>query len=203
MIQKGGFYEESASSGRSRKEAKMYMVFHIAGIVFFVLAVISLLWFFTLDLPLTLSEAKEANANPALAIVIKVLGILITAGVGVLFWWMKRRFNVSYDYTFVEDELRIVKVFNGRRRKLFANLKADQILKIGYEQADSYHDAVAGLAGKKPKLATPNQEPEEGKQFIYIAYSTSLGKEIYVIECRQAMLEYLVSAVGITKFTKQ
>ena len=107
---------------------------------------------------------------------------------------------MSYDYTFVEDELRVTKVFNGKSRKHIRTFKAEQILKIGYVDSASFERTIAGLQGKKAIPLTPNQEPAEGKIFIYILYSTSVEKKVYVLECRKELLEYLVFATGRSKF---
>ncbi|MDE7296737.1 MAG: hypothetical protein K2N84_05670 [Clostridia bacterium] len=201
MIQ-GGLYEESAISLRAKREAKLNKVFQIAAIVFFALAVI-VAFIFLPTIPGFIMAAKEAQASPVLPIITVVLGVLMLVATGVLFWIFRRRFNVSYDYTFVEDELRITKVLNERKRKFITALKADQILKIGYCTADSYKTSLAGLGGKKPKFVTPNAEPAEDKQFVYILTTTTLGKNMYIIECRTMLLEYLVRATGRSKFTTQ
>ena len=110
---------------------------------------------------------------------------------------------MSYDYTFVQDELRVTRVFNGKTRKHLLTMKADQMLMIGYADTDSYERLIAGQRNKKPTYLTPNGEPAEGKIFIYIHYSTSIGKTLYVLECRKEMLEYVVFAAGRNKFTSK
>lgn len=201
MVQ-GGLYEESAISLKAKKEAKLNKVFQIAAIVFFAFAVV-FAFIFLPTIPGLITAAKEQQASPVLAIITVVLGIVMLVAMGLLLWFFRRRFNVSYDYTFVEDELRITKVFNERKRKFITALKADQILKIGYCSADSYKTSLAGLAGKKPKFMSPNSEPAEDKDFVYILNSSSMGKTMYVLECRTMLLEYLVRATGRSKFTKE
>ena len=49
-------------------------------------------------------------------------------------------------------------------------------------------------------ILTPNREPVEGKIFIYIHYSSSIEKKLYVLECRKELLEYVVFAAGRNKF---
>ena len=62
---------------------------------------------------------------------------------------------------------------------------------------------MAGLQGKKAVPLTPNNEPAEGKIFIYLLYSSSIEKRVYVLECRKELLEYLVFAAGRNKFERQ
>ena len=196
------FYEESAGSARQKKEAKMFQVFHIAGIIFFVFAAFGVFLSF-LFVPSMIDQAQKEHINPTLSILIWCLWIVSIGAIGVVFWILKKRFNISYDYVFVEDELRVTKVFNGRRRKFLLILKSDSILKIGYCESDSYRDTLSGQRGKKPKFLTPNREPSEGKEFIYILQSDTLGKELYILECRKMLLEYLVRAAGVNKFVRK
>lgn len=196
---RSAFYEESAISTRERKERRNYLVFHIASIVVLVLA--GILVFLSLTtIPSILADEALSGVQKAISIVVWLMPILSLVGFFFLFRFIKRRNNVSYDYTFVEDELRVTKVFNGKSRKHIRTFKAEQILKIGYVDSASFERTIAGLQGKKAIPLTPNQEPAEGKIFIYILYSTSVEKKVYVLECRKELLEYLVFATGRSKF---
>lgn len=199
MIQ-GGLYEESAISERGKSERRMYMVFHVAGIVMLVIAGLGL--FLSISYVPNMVQTAPDGVSLAFSLVIWFAGILVFGLGGFVFWRIKRRFNVSYDYTFVEDELRITKVFNGRKRKFLYTLKSDQILKIGYCENESFERTRAGFRDKKPQVLTPNDEPAEGKKFVYILYTSSIGKSLYIIECRDLMLEYLVRAAGRNKFER-
>ena len=77
------------------------------------------------------------------------------------------------------------------------------MLKIGYVERDSFRRTLEGVRDKKAVYLTPNREPAEGKMFIYILYSSSIEKTLYVMECRQQMLEYIVLAAGRSKFETQ
>ena len=193
---RSALYEESAVCADMRHEQRMYKVFHITSIV--CLAIVAFFVFFSLSfIPGMISKKAW------LSLILWVVPMLLFVGFFFLFWKLKRRYNVSYDYTFVEDELRITKVFNGKSRKYLVTLKADQMLQIGYEGSSSYERLEAGLHGKKPKYMTPNREPAEGKIFIYIHYSSAIEKTLYILECRKEMLEYLVFAAGRNKFQPQ
>lgn len=196
---RSAFYEESAISTRERSERRTYQVFHIASIVVLVIAAFYLLFLMTY-IPSVLSSEEMGGAAKAINIIVMLLPVLSLVGFFFLFRYMKRRNNVSYDYTFVEDELRVTKVFNGKARKHLRTFKADQILKIGYVESASFDRTIAGMQGKKPVLLTPNREPAEGKMFIYLLHSSSVEKKVYVLECRKELLEYLVFAAGRNKF---
>ena len=199
---RSAFYEESAISTREKSERRSYLVFHIASIVMLVIA--ALLIFFSLtSVPSILGDEELTGTQKAISIVVWFLPILSLVGFFFLFRYIKRKFNVSFDYTFVEDELRVTKVFNNKSRKHLHTFKADQILKIGYVDSASFERPIAGLQGKKAIPLTPNRDPAEGKEFIYLLYSSQAGKKVYVLECRQELLEYLVFAAGRNKFERK
>ena len=194
------FYEESSISARSQSEIKLYTLFKVLALIFLVAG--GLLATFAATI---VAGAIDQTSGIGLAFaLIEYFGMIaLLLGVGLVFWFLKNRFNVSYDYTFVEDELRITKVFNGKRRKHIIALKADHILQIGWVESDAFRRQLSGMQGKKPKVMTPNREPTEGKELYYILYSSSIEKSFYVIEARQTMLEFLVRAAGRNKLERK
>ncbi len=203
-MQKEAFYEESAVSTRAGKEAKIYMVFHITSIIFFILAGLHLSFSFNAIAMWTSGDEPATGWSLAILCVIWFGLAASLIGIGVAFFFLKRRFNLSYDYTFVEDELRITKVFNGKRRKHLVTLEAERMMAIGWAESDSYDRAIAGLSRKQVKVLTSNREPAEGKTFLYIVYSSAVtGKTVYVLEARETLLEFIVPAAGRTKLERK
>ena len=199
-MQKDALYEESALCANAEKQAKWYMAFHVLFIVF---AVVTVFYFF--GCLMLIPASIEGLSGWALAVYI-IICILPGIGFGVmsvLFFWFRRRFNVSFDYLFVQDELRITKVFNGKKRKHIVTLAADHILQIGYCEGTTFERTYAGFKGEKPQVMTPNREPQEGKDFIHIVYSSQSGKTLYILECRKELLEHLVLAAGRNKFVRE
>lgn len=109
---------------------------------------------------------------------------------------MKKRVNVSYDYTFVTGELRIAKVFNINRRKFLYKIQPEEILQLGDVENSSY-DRLRSDPSCKQVVLTPNAEPMEGKFFMYILTAVSQGKRLYILECREELL------INILKFVKR
>ena len=199
-MQQNMLYEESAISTRSAREQKIWKTLHVLQWVFIVLSGISAMMLLLL-VPNAIEVSKGNVPSLVFSLVTLIGGFLMLVLIAVIFWRFKLRYNVSYDYVFVEDELRVSKVFNGRKRKFLHNLKTDSMLKIGYCSRPSFESTIRGYDKKKGvKLLTPNDEPADDKDFIYIVYSTSIEKTVYVIECRQTMLEYLVRVAGRNKF---
>lgn len=193
-------YEESAQPVNANKQAKWFMAFHVLFILFAVFTGIHAA-ICIMVLPSGLSGVKGGAL--ALSLVLWLSPLVALALTSFLFFRLRLRFNVSYDYLFVQDELRITKVFNGRKRKHIITITADSMLQIGYCEGATFERTYAGLNGAKPKVMTPNRNPAENKDFIHILHSTSLGKTLYIIECKKEMLEYLVSAAGRNKFVRE
>ncbi len=201
-----GFYEESAISARSKTEEKLYTVFKVAAIMLAVIAAFALTFAFLFVPSVLQATTREDGSVDTFVRVIALAEffgfIVATAGLGVGSWFLKNRFNVSYDYTFVEDEIRVTKVFNGKKRKYLFTIQADRILAIGWYGSDAYGRALKGFGGK-PKMCTPNKECPEGKEWIYIIQSTSAEKAMYVLECRRQLLENIVFAAGRNKLEQK
>ena len=199
---KEAFYEESAQSQNKDTEKRRYTVFQIFQYISIAIAIILLIVCFNVipGLIYHYREGEITGAVLAFGVVFWVVFVVVALLFAFLFFRLKRRFNVSFDYIFVEDELRIAKVFNGKKRRPVVTFKAGQILKIGnWADEEGFSSTLAGLNGAKPRYMTPNREPSEGKYFIYLLASTEVGKNVYIIECRMNMLEYLVRAVGRSK----
>ncbi len=197
-------YEESAQTAKGSKEAKLYTVFNVTAWVLLVIAMIFGFLFFIRLLPYTINEYKSGNMGVGgLVLNIALWGgaALMLGLASFLTFRFRLRYNVSYDYLFVEDELRITKVFNGKKRKHVITMSADHMLQIGYCEGDTFERTLDSVG--KPRLMTSNKEPAEEKQFVYILYSSPIGKELYILECKKELLEYVVRAAGRNKFIKE
>lgn len=201
-MQRDKFYEESAISNRSQKESKLYTAFFVLAMIFFVIGAILLFFSFN-DILNVANDAQLTGLGKALFIIIRIGLVLSFVFIGLLFFLLKNRFNVSYDYIYVEDEVRFTKVFNGRRRKYITTVTMENLLRIGYCDKPSYENALRELKGKKPIVLTPNRTPAEEKFFVYLLVHTSFERKLYVIECRKEMLEYLVFAAGRNKWVSE
>lgn len=194
-------YEESAASNRAETEGKFYTFFLVLAVVCFAAA--GIVAFFATSFIQGIATDDELDTfGKVFNIGFLVFLVVAFLGSGIAFWFIRKRFNVSYDYTFVEDELRVTKVFNGRSRKPFTTISADSILKIGWCEKPSYQNVLRGLQSK-PKLLTPNKTPADEKDFVYVLVGGSLGKTLYVLECRQILMEYLVQSAGINKLERE
>ena len=141
-------------------------------------------------------EEQTAIYYVRTAAVLWGMALIFLAGIWGVLFTVKRRLNVSYDYVFVSGELRISKVFNVNRRKFLYRIEGDAILKIGDIDNGNY-ERLRSDPMTKELVCTPNDSAAEGKFFMYIHTSESTGKKLYVLECRETLLE------NILKFVKR
>ncbi|MBR2023048.1 MAG: hypothetical protein IJ996_00840 [Clostridia bacterium] len=183
------FYEESAINANSAKNEKRYKVLNVGTIFFMTLAIF---FFFLAIMLFPVKNVKES------------LGLTIFFGgngaVFLLFWFIlsriKKRINVSYDYTFVSGELRIIKVFNVNKRKRVDVIHCDEILQMGDADNPSY-ERLRSAPNTKEIICTSNYEPMEGKFFMYLLVGGNQMKYLFLLECREQLLMQLL------KFTRR
>ncbi|HIR22812.1 MAG TPA: hypothetical protein IAB32_03390 [Candidatus Scatosoma pullicola] len=202
-------YEESAVNQKSKKAEKKYKILNVISWIVFALGIFCALIFFTLCLPYFLTSMDSAPPEDVsvedwqgqiaggrgMGIFI-IMQFVFFALVWIMLYMLKKRVNISYDYTFVSGELRIAKVFNINRRKLVVRIDAAEILQLGDVDNESY-DRLRADPGIKQEVVTPNEEPSEGKFFMYVLIGGSNGRKMYVLECREELL------VNILKFAKR
>ena len=193
------FYEESAVNHGAKTGEKKYKVFHIISRIWLILGIIFLLiTLFSIpncSFTPTTEEQEQAMAMHKSLFVFFSMQTVFFAGMFFLFCRLKNRSNVSYDYCFVSGELRISKVFNVNRRKLFARIDCQDMIQIGDVDNSSY-ERLHSDPMVKELICTPNIVAGEGKFFMYV-YANLDGKKLFVLECRELML------MNILKFVKR
>ena len=170
------FYEESSQCRSSKRESRRYKIISGVSYVLLFLAV-TFLTFTIMFIP-------------------DVMAIWFGINTAFFFgmWYLLRRFqmrlNLSYDYTFVTGELRIIKVMNINRRKLVTRFECEGILQIGDMDSPSY-ERLALDPNTKKVYCTSNDEAADGKFFMYILIEDG-GKKLYILECRETMLMHIM-----------
>ncbi len=179
------FYEESAVTKDADKAAKKYKLVHILSNTVLAIGIIMVLLGFNMPL-------GSEGANPLVSFLAWILSVCSWFFV---MWFclfkLKQRFNISYDYVFVSGELRISKVININKRKLVTRLQAEDILQMGDMDSQSFEDLQKGT-DIKLVVCTPNENPMEGKFFMYIYTATEGKKQLYIFECREELLMHVL-----------
>lgn len=192
-------YEESAVNANAAKGEKRYKIlnlftwfFGVLALIFAILFVIGLISFL-----MAMSAMKAEDRAAAIgSLIFYFMMITLFGGPWLACFLMKRKINVSFDYTFVSGELRISKVFNVNRRKFLYRIDAESIQKMGDADSPSFDRVISDPSVKKI-VCTPNAEPSGGKFFLYIVTSESGGRRVYILECREELL------INILKFVKR
>lgn len=112
----------------------------------------------------------------------------------IVFYLIRRKLYLFYDYTYVSGELRIVKVINGKSRKLFLKFDCKSINQIGKVWSQSF-DKLYDEKQHKLKIATPNGLKSEN-QLYYMTLNLDNEKILLVLECEEKLLTYIVANRG-------
>ena len=110
--------------------------------------------------------------------------------------FVKSRINISYDYAFVSGELRISRVVNINKRKFLCDINPEEILQIGDVEGSDF-ERLSSDPQTKTIICTPNGNPAEDKFFMYILVKAGSQKQMFVLECREELLN------NILKFAKR
>lgn len=193
------FYEESAVNKNPKSGEKKYKILHIFSIVFLALAVIFII-LFIFNIPIGSVESDDPELQQAVAMqrfIFTFYGFqaFFFISMWFVFYKLKSRCNVNYDYCFVSGELRISKVFNVNRRKLIARIDCADMIQVGDVDNSSYKRFCADPTIKQV-VCTPNSETSNEKFFMYV-YANYQGKKLFVLECRELLL------MNIMKFAKR
>ena len=194
------FYEESAICADSKKGAKKYKILNVISNVALVLAIFSGM-IFLICFPWGLKDGASEEIVQTFMAMRFLFGFIGVQGIVFLLVWfilskIKKRFNVSYDYTFVSGELRIIKVFNINKRKRVDVIRCDEILQMGDADNPSY-ERFRSAPNTKEIVCTSNVTPAEGKFFMYLLVGGNQMKYLFLLECREQLLMHLL------KFTRR
>lgn len=192
-------YEECAVNQNSARGEKLYKIFNIAYYVCLIIAIISglsALMNVPFGAPDSSAEGQQAYAVVQSFFIMSLFFFVPMTTGAIGFYFLKKRVNINYDYTFVSGELRIVKVFNVNKRKVVTKIQADDILQLGDYESESFNRLATDPMNKQV-VCTQNDTPMVGKFFLYIHVSEPIGKRLYILECREEML------VNILHFVKR
>jgi len=181
-------YEESAVSQKQGREEGIRRALFIVAIVLFIIATVFLIMLpLQIDLYLTVEEDDKGSALLSLVGLI-VLCVLLAAQ-GALFMFIRSKFGYSFDYEFVSGELRISKANKNRRIPLY-RISPEEFLKVGKVGSNAYFGLKQNKALKETRF-TKNKTPSADKDFYYILYADHLGKQLFIIECRKELIQYI------------
>lgn len=186
------FYEETALHQNDKSEKTKYHIFSILSILFIVI----LLVYVGLCLGVIDFE-KLGLGNVFLNIMIAVLpaiGLLITSGV---FFVLKYRYCVDYDYTFVSGSIRVSKVIKNSKRRFLYSFNTDCIEKLGKIGSETFMNYLK-FPDLKAVTLSSNKMPSDGKDFYYLVVNNvDKDKLMLIFECTEQFM------VNVLKFSNK
>ncbi len=112
-MSKSTIFECTIAPENQKKQHTLYMIFNVIKIIFLVLTVFYLIMAFAID-------------------VLLFVTFFICLLISILFTFIQYLFYNFYDYTVVEDEIRISKLINNKLRRGVISFTTSKILKIGF-----------------------------------------------------------------------
>ena len=176
------FYEESAtmqSTGPAKTKYYICKTFSIISYVIAVLWLIISISYFPLE------------GNIFINILFAAIPFALFLLSGIFLGKMKDRFYVDYDYTFVSGSIRLSKVIKNIKRKNILIFDTKNIEKIGRYASQTF-SRYESMPDKKRLILTSNVQPENGKDFYYMAVNVSGQKYLLILECSETFLSNIL-----------
>ena len=184
------FLEEVASNNNYSKEKFEYNLFTILSLVS---AVLLGVWVF-LSIFYLLALIK---GNAIIKAIIIVLPIILFLTFAIIFRKIRYNFCVEYDYTLVDDSIRVDKVIKGVKRFPVVDFSSSDIEKIGKFGSDTYLQYF-GRPEIVVNFLSANDNPSIDKDFYYIVVNLNAEKLIFVFECTKNFIANILRSTRIS-----
>lgn len=176
------FYEGSVGPQNEKSQKTFYVFYNVLFIISIIAFVFTFyLWFMIGDLGF-------------------VVLFCISLVFAVIFFFIRRKLYLFFDYTYISGEVRIIKVVNGKTRRKFLFIDCKSISQVGKVGSQSFTKLYESKQNKL-KIATPNGMHAE-KQLYYILAMVNGENVLAILECEETLLAYIVSYRGKTVLEK-
>nr|MBO4517747.1 hypothetical protein [Clostridia bacterium] len=176
------FYEESAMVQSSGPAKTRYYIVKTFSVISYVIAtvwgIIAVMLFPT-------------QGNVLLNILFAALPFAVFLASGIILGKIKDKLYVDYDYTFVSGSIRFSRVIKNVKRKNILQFETSSIEKLGRYGSDTFERYMI-MPDKKKVVLSSNIEPEDGKGFYYIVANVNGQKYIFVLECSETFISYVI-----------
>ena len=167
------FCEETVNNLKVKKQKPIYTIFRILSTTSFLLG---LIWFCVALLTLDFN-----SDGLILVLLFSLVPPILVFLCGILFAFARDKFCVEYDYTFANGKFFFFRVHNRLKSKQIYSFDLDNVERIGVFNDDIYF-RYKSIPGVKIDFLTPNDSPEEGKDFYFITTTIKDLKRVLVIE---------------------
>lgn len=113
---------------------------------------------------------------------------ILTAGFGVFMFFMMPRFDVEWEYTFLDGELRIDKIFSRSSRKRYLNLLFDRVDAVAPVTSD---DIARNLNNPGFTKIDCSAKSGDDSKVYGILYSDEKARRVILFEPDEKMLKAL------------
>lgn len=117
------------------------------------------------------------------------LNVVLTAAclaTAIVFYRIKDRLRVEYDYFLYPDRLEICGILNRRRRKRYASISMEHITACGNTGDDEYNKLLS-----RPGLKRHNWYVDAQSELSYICYNAETTRHMAVLELNRELIRAL------------
>ena len=180
------FLEDSSKVQNESKQKNKHYACFVFSIVFFVIA------FIIFSLIITTVLDKLSASNILLFLVAYCLPLIVFTGLGFLFWLLRNKYYVEYDYSFYSGSFKVAKIIMNKKRKLLCKFSSTNIEKVGVFDSETYKNYLK-MPNVKKFLYHANKKQSDDKNLYYIVVKQNKIKLLYVIECKR---EFIVGVIN-------
>lgn len=186
------FYEESAKLTNPKTCARNYYIFKALAILMLVVLFIYVLVFWKT------TEIYFFTGNGILLRVIIYIALPIASMVSlsILFFKLKDKQYVEYDYSFVSGTIRVSKVIKNFKRRFMFQFFTRDIMALGKFNSDNYIK-ISKTPNVKIEILTKNKQLAEDKDLYYIYVNCAGKNRLLVFECTKIFI------INVIKFTNK
>lgn len=182
------YYEESSKVLKPKKQKNLYITFFALSILCFIIAAVYFSFF------INIFPYDEVKQNILQIIVFVVLPIVLIIGLGVFFFYFRKKFHVEYDYSFTSGTIRISKIIMNSTRKLLRKFDYTNIEKVGKVDSETFNQYLSMPNTKKVKFSA-NKTPSKEENYYYIVHKENKLKTILILDCSKIFI------VNLLKYT--
>ena len=186
------YYEESVSTESSKK----HRVLKIQLFVFFVIFLVAALMCYIVAASQKAATGSSATKGENAFFTFYLIVAIFFTVFAVLALFLSKRMIYSYDYTYVSGSVHIAKVINNARRKKIDEIDCKKIIKIGRVDSEGFYSTQSGGGAVKTIKCFADKKNIENQ--VYILTNSTEGRVMYLIECSDTLLSYIVGFTGKT-----
>ncbi len=178
------FAEEVVRNEKYKSEKVKYNIMTFLG-------VICLLLFFVWIINFIVNFVALLGDNFIINLILNILPGAALLGAFILFFKFRNKFCIEYDYTLVDDSLRIDQVVKSVKRFKMIDVSTKDITRIGKFGSDTYNSLVENSVFDI-NLYSPNESPLDDKDFFYISCYIQGAQKILVLETTEEFVSLIL-----------